>query len=116
MTIDERLEALTSRHEALAQTVELLVAMLRDNEQAQQEREREREQERARAEKERARAEKERARAEKERKEAQRKRDVRIDELHADMMLAIAQLANTAEAHNGQLADHEERIDHLETK
>ena len=109
MTIDERLEALTSRHEALAQTVELLVAMLRDNEQAQQEREREREQERARAEKERA-------RAEKERKEAQRKRDVRIDELHADMMLAIAQLANTAEAHNGQLADHEERIDHLETK
>ena len=109
MTIDERLEALTARHEALAQTVELLVAMLRDNEQAQQEREREREQERARAEKERA-------RAEKERKEAQRKRDVRIDELHADMMLAIAQLANTAKAHNGQLADHEERIDHLETK
>ena len=33
MTIDERLEKLTARHEALAQTVELIVGMQRDNEQ-----------------------------------------------------------------------------------
>ena len=30
MTIDERLEKLTERHEALTQTVELVVAMQRD--------------------------------------------------------------------------------------
>jgi archaellum component FlaC len=32
MTIDERLERLTERHEALTQSVELLHAMQRDNE------------------------------------------------------------------------------------
>jgi hypothetical protein len=32
MTIDERLEALTARHEALSQTVELMAAMQRDHE------------------------------------------------------------------------------------
>jgi uncharacterized coiled-coil protein SlyX len=32
MTIDERLEALTARHEALAQTVELIAGMQRENE------------------------------------------------------------------------------------
>jgi hypothetical protein len=32
MNIDERLERLTERHEALAQTVELIAAMHRDNE------------------------------------------------------------------------------------
>ena len=31
MTIDERLEKLTERHEALAQTVELMVAMHRQD-------------------------------------------------------------------------------------
>lgn len=31
MTIDERLEKLTERHEALTQTVELLAAMQREN-------------------------------------------------------------------------------------
>ena len=96
MNIDERLEALTARHEALAQSVELLVGLHRDNEQAQREHEQERE------------------KAQKEREKAQKERDVRVDMLHADMMLAIARLANTAEAHNGQLADHEERIDQLE--
>jgi hypothetical protein len=33
MTIDERLEKLTERHEALTQSVELLHAMQRDNEE-----------------------------------------------------------------------------------
>ena len=33
MTIDERLEKLAARHEALAQTVELIVGMQRENEQ-----------------------------------------------------------------------------------
>jgi hypothetical protein len=32
MNIDERLEKLTERHEALTQTVELIAAMQRDNE------------------------------------------------------------------------------------
>ena len=32
MTIDERLEALTARHEALSQTVEIISHMHRDNE------------------------------------------------------------------------------------
>jgi archaellum component FlaC len=32
MNIDERLERLTERHEALTQTVELIAAMQRDNE------------------------------------------------------------------------------------
>ena len=78
MTIDERLEKLIERHEALAQTVELLVSEQREH------------------------------------IAEQRKRDVRIDQLHSEMMLAIARLANTAEAHNGQLADHQERIEKLE--
>ena len=34
MTIDERLEALTARHEALAQSLELLASFHRDNEAA----------------------------------------------------------------------------------
>ncbi len=34
--------------------------------------------------------------------------------LAGEMMLAITRLANTAHAHNGQLTDHEERIDKLE--
>jgi hypothetical protein len=80
MTIDERLEA-------LAQTVELLASMHKDNEKAWRDRE---------------------VRME--------KRDVRIDQLHAEMMIAIARLANTAEAHNGQLDDHEQRIDKLESR
>lgn len=33
MTVDERIEALTGRHEALAQTVEITAAMQRDNEE-----------------------------------------------------------------------------------
>ena len=78
VTIDERLEKLTERHEALAQTVELLVAEQREY------------------------------------IAAQKKRDIRIDQLHSEMMLAIARLANTAQAHNGQLDDHEERLDNLE--
>ena len=32
MTIDERLEALAARHEALAQTVEIIAGMQRENE------------------------------------------------------------------------------------
>jgi len=87
MTIDERLEA-------LAQTVELLASMHKDNEKAQQEQF----------------AEQRKRRAE------QKERDVRIDQLHAEMMIAIARLANTAEAHNGQLDDHEQRIDKLESR
>ncbi len=87
MTIDERLEALTARHEALAQTVELIAAMQRDNERLQRDNE-----------------------------QAQKERNVRIDQLHGEMMLAIARLANTAAAHNGHLAEHEERIDHPEGK
>ena len=78
MTIDERLEKLTERHEALSQTVELLVSEQREH------------------------------------IAEQRKRDARIDQLHSEMLLAIARLANAAEAHNGQLADHQERIEKLE--
>jgi hypothetical protein len=33
MTIDERLDKLTERHEALSQTVELIAGMQRENEQ-----------------------------------------------------------------------------------
>lgn len=80
MTIDERLEKLTERHEALSQSLELLTADVQDMQRAQKE------------------------------------RDVRIDQLHAEMMLAIARLANTAEAHNGQLADHQDRLSKLERK
>ena len=36
------------------------------------------------------------------------------EKLMAEMMLAMARLANTAQAHNGQLDDHESRIDRLE--
>lgn len=53
MTIDERLEKLTERHEALSQSLELLTADVQDMQRAQKE------------------------------------RDVRIDQLHAEMMLAI---------------------------
>jgi hypothetical protein len=34
-------------------------------------------------------------------KKAQKERNIRIDKLHADMMLALARLLNTTEAHNG---------------
>ena len=47
---------------------------------------------------------------------AQKERNVHIDKLHADMMLALAPLLNTTEAHNGQLSNHEDRIDRLESK
>ncbi len=67
MNIDQRLEALTARHEALSQTVEIIAAMHRDNER-----------------------------------------------LMAEMMLAIARLANTGQAHNAQLDEHETRIHRLE--
>ncbi len=53
MNIDERLEALATRHEALSQTVEIIAAMHRDNER-----------------------------------------------LLAEMMLAIARLANTSQTYN----------------
>lgn len=33
MTVDERLEMLTERHEALTETVEIMAAMQRENEQ-----------------------------------------------------------------------------------
>ena len=46
----------------------------------------------------------------------QKDRDAYLDKLHGDMMLAIARLAHTAEAHNGQLDDHEQRIDKLESR
>ena len=36
------------------------------------------------------------------------------EKLMAEMMLAMARLANTAQAHNVQLNDHETRIDRLE--
>ena len=36
MTIDERLDKLTERHEALTQTVELIAHMQQENEKAQQ--------------------------------------------------------------------------------
>jgi hypothetical protein len=38
MNIDERIEALTARHEALTQTVELIAAMQQDNERRWEER------------------------------------------------------------------------------
>jgi len=38
MTIEERLDKLTERHEALARSIELLVASQRDNERLMQER------------------------------------------------------------------------------
>ena len=44
----------------------------------------------------------------------QKDRDARIDYLHSEMMLAITRLAHTADAHNGQLDDHEGRLQHLE--
>lgn len=50
------------------------------------------------------------------REAAQRVRDTRIDQLHAEMMLAIARLATPADGNNGQLADYPERIESLEGK
>ncbi|MDQ2948764.1 MAG: hypothetical protein M3Y27_22960 [Acidobacteriota bacterium] len=80
MTVDERIEALTARHEALTQSVELITLDIRAM-QTQQ-----------------------------------KIRDARIDQLHGEMMLAIARLANTTDAHNGQLANHQDRIERLEQK
>ena len=80
MTIDERLDRLTERHEALAESLEILTADMHEM-QAEQ-----------------------------------KQRNVRIDSLHADMMLAIARLANAGEANNGKLDEHERRLDKLEGK
>jgi hypothetical protein len=85
MTIDERLEKLTERHEALTQTVELLVA---DNRATAAENKRR--DERMAAE--------------------NKKRDERLGQI----MEGIARLLLVAEAHEGRIDDHERRIEHLE--
>ena len=89
MNIDERLEALT-------QTVELLAAMHRDNEKQNAE-----------------------TLAAMRHDAEQMRADMRAatrqnEEIHGEMMLAIVRLSRIAEAHNGQLDDHENRIDKLE--
>ena len=98
MNIDERIQALT-------ESVELLASFHHDIVQ----REGEREAKRATQEAERATQEAERVRLQKD-------RDARIDYLHTEMMLAITRLAHTAEAHNGQLDDHEARLTRVEDK
>ncbi|SPF48299.1 hypothetical protein SBA4_3870003 [Candidatus Sulfopaludibacter sp. SbA4] len=94
MTIDERLEKLTERHEALAQTVEILVA----NQRERDERDRQRD-------------------------ERQEKRDERQDALMRTLtdrtiqaMEAINRLGNIVGAHDVRLDEHEERLDDLQGK
>ena len=85
MTIDERIEALTGRHEALTQSVELLTLDIRElRENATQH------------------------------QLQQKTRDARVDFLHGEMMLAITRLAITTEAHNGQIADLQDRLQRLD--
>ncbi len=76
MNIDERIQALT-------ESVRSLGSFHREIVQREDEREAER------------------ATQEAERDRLQKDRDVRIDYLHTEMMLAITRLPHTAEAHNG---------------
>ena len=85
MTFEERLDIITERHAALAQTVELLAAMQRDSF----------------AEHEKRFAENERRFAENERRFADTDRRI------GQVLEAITSLANIAEA-------HEQRLEHLE--
>jgi septal ring factor EnvC (AmiA/AmiB activator) len=99
MTFEERLDIITERHAALAQTVELLAAMQRDS-FAEHEK-RFAENERRFAENERRSAENERRFAENERRFADTDRRI------GQVLEAITSLANIAEA-------HEQRLEHLE--
>ena len=77
------------RLEALTQSVELLAAMHRDTE-------------------------KQNAEALAAMRQEADRRHAQNEEIHGEMMLAIVRLSRIAEAHNGQLDDHENRIDKLE--
>ena len=89
MNIDERLEALT-------QSVELLAAMHRDTE------------------KQNAEALEALRRDAVETRAEMRAAARQNEQIHGEMMLAIVRLSRIAEAHNGQLDDHKNRIDKLE--
>ena len=84
MTLDERLERLTERHEALTQTVELIVA---ENRHAA----------------EKLAAENEQLAAE------NKQRDRRLGEI----MEGIASLLHIAEIHEQRLDQHDDRLDNL---
>ena len=84
MTLDERLERLTERHEALTQTVELMVA---ENRQA---------------------AEK-MAAENKQLAMENKQRDRRLGEI----MEGIASLLHVAEIHEHRLDQHDDRLDNL---
>ena len=85
MTLDERLERLTERHEALTQSVELIVA---ENRQAA----------------EKMAAENKQLSAE------NRQRDRRLGEI----MEGIASLLHVAEIHEQRLDRHDDRLDSLQ--
>jgi predicted nucleic acid-binding Zn-ribbon protein len=106
MTVDERIEALLKsfemqkeRHDALAQSVELVVSMHRDGEiQA-------------------AEIRKEMAAIQKEMAAIQKNSDARLaklDEYFAAMMQSMMRLSNITAVHDMHIDDHEHRIGGLE--
>lgn len=98
MTLDERLERLTERHEALTQSVELMVA---ENRQAA---------ENMAAENLKMATENRNMAAENLKTAAEnRQRDKRLGEI----MEGIASLLHVAEIHQQRLDQHEERLDNL---
>lgn len=103
MTIDERLEKLAERHEALSQTVELLAQMHRENEAAF-------------AQRYDQIAERHAALAQTVELLTQIHRDNEtfLRERFSQMADAINRLAHIAEIHDGRLDDHQQRLDDLE--
>jgi hypothetical protein len=85
MTIDERLEKLTERHEALTQTVELMAAENRDRDRRQEERD-----------------------------QRQEKRDKTLDKMLSQMAEGIGRLLHIAEIHEQRHDDHDARLNKLE--
>ena len=94
------MHSLSERHEALSQTVELLLAEHRENEKFMRERHE-------------AAMERHQALAQTIEVIAGMHKD--NENLMGEMMLAMAQ-PNTAHAHNDQFSDHEERIEQTGTK
>src|ERR1035438_2394281 len=101
MTLDERLERLTERHEALTQSVELIVA---ENRQAAEYRA---------AENKQMAAENKQMAAENKQIGAENKqRDRRLGEI----MEGIASLLHVAEIHEQRLDHHDDRLDNLRSE
>ena len=89
MSVDERIEKLTERHEALAQSIELMILESRDWQREYREREKQRERE-------------------------NQERDQKWDRRFGQVVTSLEQLVHVAELHQHRLDSQDGRLDELE--